>query len=371
MIFCNVCGNPLADQQACPECGNVAAVATGFSGQRTTVRTANGDYKSNAAAIEESFSDSPVGGQQTASAKQSGFPKSLLVVGVCLGIVVSAFLIYLAARSKNSSPARSASGSANDLAASALNQAIENQRLISLTNDDAYAYYTQLASLNPQHTALSNAKMKALPQLRNAGEEIIRRKVEHSGEVNEQDWMRLVRAYEWAHLMEPADKPLEARQKYAQGKLAEAQGRRSEAWQHLLTSSQLDSSWAVPQNDLGYLTTQEKGSSKDKWSNAIPYYQRAISLQPGWEIPYNNIGTAYLYLGNLDVAESYYRQAIERNSTWARPHKWLADLYTRKQNLSAALQEYQTAANLYNPSTDSLDIGYIQKRIAELHNQGY
>lgn len=372
MIFCNVCGNPLNDRQTCPECGNVAARASGFGGQQasnTAVVPTTSGFQSNAAAIDAGFGDLPVGGQTTA-AKQSGFPKGLLVIGACFGILVIALLIYLAARSQSTSSTKSGSGSANDLA-TALNRAIENQRLVNFTNDDAYTYYNQLASLNPEHAALSNAKTKVLPQLRNMGEEIIRRKVDHSGEVSEQDWMTLVRAYDWAHLLEPSDKPLEARQEYAQGKLDEAQGRRGEAWQHLLTSTQLDPSWAVPQNDLGYLTTQEKSSGENKWSNAIPYYQRAIGLQPGWEIPYNNMGTAYFYLDNLDVAESYYRQAIDRNSNWARPHKWLGDLYSRKNNLSAAILEYQTAANLYNPSTDSLDINNIQKRITQLHAQGY
>ena len=373
MIFCNVCGNAVNESEACPECGNVAVRVVDFNqqgGLGTYVPTANDGSDPNETAIDGNITDLQVDMKRTYSAKKPGLPKSILVLGAGAGILVVALLIYLAAQSQNSSAATSGSARANELA-NALNQAIENQRLINLTNDDAYSFYTQLASSNPQHAALSNAKTKVLPQLRILGEEIIRRKVDHSGEVSEQDWRRLVRTYEWAHLIEPTDKLLEARLNYAQGKLNEAQDRRNEAWQHLLASTQLDSSWAVPQNDLGYLTTQQKGQGKDKWSNAIPYYQRAISLQPEWEIPYNNMGTAYLYLDNLDEAERYYRQAVERNSTWARPHKWLGDVYTRKNNLGAALQEYQTATTLYNPSTDSLDIEYIQRRITQLHNQGY
>jgi tetratricopeptide (TPR) repeat protein len=360
MIFCNVCGNPVDESEACPECGNVAVRVTGFSEQGG----------SNTTASNENLTDSQIGTEQAGSAKESGLPKSILVLGAGVGIVVVALLIYLATHSQNFAAATSGAARANDLA-KALNQAIDSQRLITLTNDDAYTYYAQLASSNPQDTALSNAKTKVLPQLRNLGEEIIRRKVDHSGDVSEQDWRRLVRTYEWAHLMEPADNSLEARLNYAQGKLDEIQNRRNEAWQHLLTSTQLDASWAVPQNDLGYLITQQKSTTKDKWSNAIPYYQRAINLQPDWEIPYNNMGTAYFYLDNFDEAERYYRQAVERNSTWARPHKWLGDIYTKKNNLSVALQEYQAAATLYNPSTDSLDVEYIQRRITQLHNQGY
>jgi len=358
MIFCNVCGNPVEASDACKECGNVAVGVAGFKEQGG----------SNTSASDEDPADSQIDTVQSGSAKEPGLPKSVMVLGAGAGIVAVALLIYLVSHSQNSST--SGAARANDLA-KALNQAIDSQRLITLTDDDAYTYYTQLASSDPQHTALSNAKTKVLPQLRNLGQAIIQKKVDHSGDVSEQDWRRLLRTYEWAHLMEPTDKSLEARLNYAQGKLDEAQNRKSEAWQHLLTSTQLDTSWAVPQNDLGYLTTQQKSTTKDKWSNAIPYYQRAISLQPDWEIPYNNMGTAYFYLDNFDEAERYYRQAVERNSTWARPHKWLGDIYTKKNNLSAALQEYETAKTLYNPSTDSLDTEYIQRRITQLHNQGY
>src|SRR5262249_16016717 len=110
--------------------------------------------------------------------------------------------------------------------------------------------------------------------------------------------------------------------------------------------------WGVPQNDLGYFTTQDPSSNKQKWTNAIPYYEKAITLMPNWEIPYNNLGTAHFYLGNFDLAESQYRQAIERNSNWARPHKWLGDIYLNRNDPATAMTEYQTAQNLYNPATD-------------------
>ncbi|HXI22516.1 MAG TPA: hypothetical protein VNG71_01485 [Pyrinomonadaceae bacterium] len=311
---------------------------------------------------------------QVAPQSKPSIPKGLIVILAGAGLLLVALVVYLAAHSSsrsNASPARGASASSTDDVASALNRAIEGGSLVNLSGDDAYSHFTRLTAMDPRHQALSNAKSRVLPQLRSMGEGIISKKVKHSGEVSEQDWMTLVRAYEWAHLLEPSDKALEARQKYAQGKLAEAQSRRNEAWQNFSAATQLDPAWAVPQNDLGFWTTQDSSSGKQKWSNAIPYYERAISLQADWEIPYNNLGTAYFYLDNLDAAEGYYRQAIQRNSNWARPHKWLGDIYERKNDFSTAVREYQTAVDLYNPNTDSLRIDLVQKEIARLHARGY
>jgi tetratricopeptide (TPR) repeat protein len=384
MIFCNTCGNALDSRALCSECGTQTAHVTKVEPpptQRFLAATAaaaapalDPTYQQTIPAHEQAaLGNLPVATQLVPQSKPS-IPKGLIVVLAGVGVLLIALLAYLAAHSSSPTTptsARGASGSSVDDLAAALNRAIDGGSLVNLTGDDAYSHFARLTAMDPRHQALSNAKSKVLPQLRSIGEGVINRKVNHSGEVSEQDWMTLVRAYEWAHLLEPSDRALEARQKYAQAKLAEAQGRRNEAWQNFSAAAQLDPSWAVPQNDLGYWTTQDSSSGKQKWSNAIPYYERAISLQADWEIPYNNLGTAYFYLDNLDTAEGYYRQAIQRNSHWARPHKWLGDIYERKNDFATAVREYQTAVDLYNPNNDSLRIDLIQKEIARLHTRGY
>lgn len=381
MIFCNTCGNALDSRGLCSECGTRAAQVPTVEPpptQRFLAPTAapalDPTYQQTIPAYEQAaMARLPVATQAVPQSEPS-IPKGLIVILVGAGVLLVALVIYLAAHSSSpSSPssARGVPGASVDDEAAALNRAIDGGSLVNLTGDDAYSHFTRLTAMDPRHQALSNVKSRVLPRLRSIGEGIISRRVNHSGEVSEQDWMTMVRAYEWAHLLEPTDKALEARQKYAQGKLAEAQSRRNEAWQNFSAAAQLDPAWAVPQNDLGYWTTQDASSGKQKWSNAIPYYERAISLQADWEIPYNNLGTAYFYLDNLDAAEGYYRQAIQRNSNWARPHKWLGDIYERKNDLAIAVREYQTAVDLYNPNTDSLRVDLIQKEIARLHARGY
>lgn len=345
MIFCNQCGSQLDASGMCGEC--VAALPNPLPDASRSYQLTDDQ-------------PSPIYNQPAPTMKWIFILAGAVVLGFTL-------LIFLSSRS-------SSTGS-NEIAATtsaeALNKAIENRRLITLTGDDAYTYFEQLKNLDPANPALKDVKDRVLPDLLNIGEEMVQRKVNHSGEVSEQDWRIFIRAYEWARRLQPNETRIEARSKYAQGKLAEVQGRRLEAWQFFSSATEFDPGWGVPQNDLGYWTTQDSSSNKQKWANAVPYYEKAISLMPDWEIPYNNLGTAYFYLGNHDQAELYYRQAIERDSNWARPHKWLGDIYLNRNDPATALAEYQTAANLFNPATDSLDISYIQRKIAQLRARGY
>ena len=346
MIFCNECGGQLDSAGICGDCAlpllNIMA-----------------DTTAAAHTVEN---------QQTSSRSEPTVSNNnWLVILVVAAIVGVGILIYLTARRNSTDPNELAATSA----ASSMRTAIANRHLISLTGDDAYTYFDRLKTIDPQNPALANVKEQVLQDLLNIGEELIRRRVNHSGEVSEQDWRIFIRAYEWSRRLQPDQNRVEARYKYALGKLAEAQGRRTDAWQNFSSATQFDPAWAVPQNDLGYWATQDSSSGKQKWLQAIPYYQNAINLMPEWEIPYNNLGTAYFYLGNLDQAEIYYRQAVERNSNWARPHKWLGDICLNRNDLATAMSEYQTAANLYNPATDSLDISYVQRKIAQLRAKGY
>lgn len=392
MIICNECGKPLTDGLSfCTECGKAVPRMGGAESLDSTMWV-----------IPPPVPD-PQPDPKPSPIPQPSPPIGLLVLFGMMAIFMVAVVVYFAARAQSGSTASSATLNSNDSTststdiksspttvtnmnsststspaaidadalATSLNTAVDNGRLVTLTSDDAYTYFTQLKAASPQHPALASVKSRVLPKLRSTGEEIINRRVNHTGEVSEQDWMTSVRVYEWAHLLEPGDRALGARQKYVQGKLAEARDKRSEAWQAITLAAQLDSSWAVPPNDLGLLMVEDKVSGKQKWSNAIPYYRRAMALQPGWEIPFNNMGTAYYYLEDYDTAEGFYRQAIQRNSNWARPHKWLGDVYVKKGTYGAAIGEYQTAVNLYNPNTDSLDIASIQKKIAQLRASGY
>ena len=283
----------------------------------------------------------------------------MLVLGLAMIVAITIIGLFVV-RSRFSSGSQSPDG-----AAASLQSAVQNGRLVTLTGDDAYTYYFRLQNLDPHHSSLSEVKDRVLPQLRTIGDEEFRRRVDSSFEsITEQDWTRAMRAYEWAHTMEPGDKAVEARWKYAAGNLARIQGRGGEAEANLYAATQIDPSWAPAQNDLAYFYALNK-----RYTDALPYYQRAINLRSNWDIPYNGMGTCYFRLGQPEDAVTWYRRAIEVNGRWATPHAWLGTIYENKKLYGAAIEEYQTAINLFDSNRDRIDTTELGNRISILQTR--
>ncbi len=346
MIHCNSCGAALTDWlRFCSDCG--AAVQN----HSATVSSQTGEEPDRISDTSSSAVDPTV----------RAAPASTKIIVALAGVIILLVaIIGVLALRRNNSP-----NSPENLAAS-LRKAIDSGRLVDGSTDDAYSYFAKLNAVDPQHKAISEGKVRLLPQLRQIGDEVFKKRADLSLEVlSEADWVKAQHAYEWAHALESADKVIEAKWKYASANVARAQGRRADAESNFRAATQLDPSWAVSQNDLGYLLAQ-----RENHSEAIPYYQRAISLQPDWDIPYNNMGTAYFNLKRKDEAMQWYRRAIEVNPQWATPHAWLGGLLEDQQLFAEAIQEYQAVLNLYNPSRDKIrtakfenDISRLQKRL--------
>ncbi|HMF57574.1 MAG TPA: tetratricopeptide repeat protein [Pyrinomonadaceae bacterium] len=374
MIFCSGCGSPLSDSLSfCPECGvetpyatraeTLPLVAQGANQSgAAAVAAARAPIVANAAASSLPFYDyglAQTPAQPAQQVKSSG-SKTLLIALSATAILAIALAIYFGARAVGS---RNPQASALE---SSLERAVDGNRLIALSDDDAYSYYFKLKGIDPQNSFLSEIKPKVLPQIQSMGDEILRKRVEQSLEIlTERDWTVAAHAFQWAHEFEPGNKAFEARWKYAEGNVAKAQNRRDDAERSFNEAIQLDSSWAVPVNDLGFLRSLNK-----RYAEAIPFYQTAIRLQPNWDIPYNNMGTAYFLQKNYDEAEGWYRKALGISPNWATPHAWLGSIYQSKHMNSEAIAEYQTAINLNNPNRDKLDVPRLQSAINSLQGSG-
>lgn len=235
-----------------------------------------------------------------------------------------------------------ASGSSSANLAASLRSAVNVGRLITLTDDDAYSYYTQLRAQEATNRALNEIAPKVLPQLRTIGEEVFSKKASaHPEQLTERDWARTVRAYEWAQALSPSDKALEARWRFAQAEIARLKGKKDEARQGYDAAAQADASWPLPLQGLGSLSVEEK-----RYPDALAQFQRAIDLRPEWEVPYNDLGTAYSLLRNYDAAAYWYRRAVDMNPKWARPHCGLGAVYEQKQMTQEAAAEYLSALTI-------------------------
>lgn len=363
MIICSDCGNPLGDGLSfCTECGAKVSVRAPvayspndtLNGETTASQLDAGVLPGRSGSDRETAYEAPTVefplNARSSSPIRAGSLKTMpLVLGGILLVVIGAIAYFSFHRS---------SASADNIASS-LNDAIARGRLVTLAGDDAYSYYFRLKSVAPGHEALAETKTKTLTQLRNLGEDVIQKRAGHSFEiVTEREWTIASRAFEWAHDMEPGDKTLESRWRYADGNVARVLGRTGDARTNFSTAMQLDPSWALPVNDLGFLYTLEKN-----YGAAMPYYQRAVELKRDWDIPYNNLGTANYFLNNLDTAEYWYRKALEISPGWATPHAWLGSIYERRGERAAAAQEFQTAINLYDPARDKLETSVLRQRI--------
>ncbi|MGA1868191.1 MAG: tetratricopeptide repeat protein [bacterium] len=95
-------------------------------------------------------------------------------------------------------------------------------------------------------------------------------------------------------------------------------------------------------NNLGeafvHLGNYEKG---------IIYYSEAVRINPNYYGAYNNLGVAYAHLGNYKKAISHYSEAIRINPNYAVAHCNMGVTLTRQGNLKEAIAHYFNALRIY------------------------
>lgn len=373
-LFCGRCGSRIEPGlRFCNDCG--APVSGGFPTMRVPPPAANTPVNPVGATNPAMFQSPPYRAvnpspgpfpvpappQRIAPLPQSGSRGGKkaaivimsLVVLVALGVAVYIIFIW-------NNPDNSGLSKAESLAAS-LRNAVSAGRLVALSDDDARTYYFQLKEIQPGHPSLSESAATALPQLKRLGDDIFKKKKAVSADVlAPEEWMKALRVYEWAKAIDPNDRSLEARWRFAEGEVAKQQNRKDDAERSYTAATQLDPNWSLPHNSLGLLRVDSR-----RYLDAVPFYQRAIDLDPTWEIPYNNMGSAYFLSKDYETAAQYYTAAIEKNPNWARPHYWLGSVYQNKNWSAEAIEQYEIALKL-DPNADINS--EIRKRIEKLQS---
>lgn len=385
MIFCNQCGSGLADGlNFCTECGAGMPVANPEPQATLRINAVGagaGDPSAPALTPAPAIAGEPAhaphdfGYRQTPVAAAAASPNvnGKLILGIIGGVAVFFIVIVVLIANSGTKPSgyRSTNASSTSNMTLLLQDAINSGRLVTLSSDDAYTLYFKLRETDPQNSTLTNVKQQVLPKLRSMGDDIFRTSASIQWKrLTERDWNIAKRVYEWGHVLEPADKTLEARLKYAGAEIARLQEDRYNAERGLKEAIQLDSSWALPQFSLGLLyMRRDKSEAYDSPQNrgriAASYYQRAINLKPDWELPYMSMGTAYFLQKDYDTAEMWYHKAIEMNPNWGGPHAWMGAIYEKKGSCSAAIYEYEKAIQL-EPDGYSFDVTETQNKINQI-----
>lgn len=74
--------------------------------------------------------------------------------------------------------------------------------------------------------------------------------------------------------------------------------------------NQIDSTWADPYYNQGYIHLIIKEGDLD---SSIYYFTKAVDLDPTYYQAYNNLGLAYETKGDIENAKKYYAKAIDAN----------------------------------------------------------
>jgi Flp pilus assembly protein TadD len=89
---------------------------------------------------------------------------------------------------------------------------------------------------------------------------------------------------------------------------------------------------------------REKGyrlQSRGDLNGALPFYQKAVALDPDYLQVYNDLGVIYEMKGQLDDAEKFYQAALKIKSDFMPAHTNLALLYEKKNDIKKATHHWK------------------------------
>ena len=105
---------------------------------------------------------------------------------------------------------------------------------------------------------------------------------------------------------------------------------------------------------------------RDYVENAIEFYNRAIDIEPDYEIAYNNLGVVYFDgLNDAERAKPCFEAALKLNDNYTMAHFNMARYYETKGNKVSAANEYQYALDL-NKVYPVIDDEIIEERLFKL-----
>jgi len=101
----------------------------------------------------------------------------------------------------------------------------------------------------------------------------------------------------------------------------------------------------APDIDVGYENIGNVYLRQGKYKDCIPYYQKALQIEPYWTT-YSNLGTAYFFLKQYADAAGAYEKAVVLNPNDSEVVVNLADAYRWAGQQDKAKQTYQQAISL-------------------------
>jgi tetratricopeptide (TPR) repeat protein len=161
----------------------------------------------------------------------------------------------------------------------------------------------------------------------------------------------------WGNAIEVTDNNYRALSAY--GSLLVDRGQPDQAIPYFKRAVTIDPGFARAQNKLGAAL-----SDVGKDDEAIVYYQNAIRTQAEFAEAQNNLGNSLVRLGRMEEALEEYRNAISSKPAYALPYNGLGSALDDLGRLDEAIGEYQKAIELdpnLTSAHNNLAIAYYRK----------
>lgn len=115
-------------------------------------------------------------------------------------------------------------------------------------------------------------------------------------------------------------------------------------------SISIDRKFPLPYNNLGtyYLSTYRRTEDPNDLQKAMENFKKAIKLDPFYGLPYNGLGVVYIYQGNFTVAITSLKKALEILPNLDEPLYHLGIAYMQQNDYSTASMYFERFR--YSPS---------------------
>jgi Flp pilus assembly protein TadD len=148
--------------------------------------------------------------------------------------------------------------------------------------------------------------------------------------------LNAVQAYDRLKKLRPADRGIEARRVFCQGRAEIAQGKFAEAVNSLNASLAIDPSFACAHNALGVALGR-----LNRREDARRSFEAAAKLTPEWSLPFFQIAQQYVAVGDIKGAVPYLEKAARFNPRSAQA-KWTL---LRAYRVTGRGPDFERAAN--------------------------
>jgi len=89
------------------------------------------------------------------------------------------------------------------------------------------------------------------------------------------------------------------------------------------------------------------------YANSIPYFKKAVEIDPQFAFAWDNLGIAYRHTEQYDLALDAYKHSLAIDPTGHTPLQNIAIVYEYQKKYDEALKAYQNIINVYSDDPES------------------